>query len=643
MRIFIRPTSTISNNIPGGGEVGGDGTAHGVVTDRTMKSYLRSVHSAAGTLTRFGLDTYTLTPTQRINQVRIRMIHGQTHAAGIVFAINNLVAMGYTVWAAIPLPSTALPRPGGYRFSPWFPKNTGTNAAWTQLNLDAMELYLTWLDPAGNHDARVHELDIEVHILEQPVTTNIMPAVGAITQTNSPRFVWSFFQEDNVDSPKQVGYNLKVWTKAVVEGGGFDPNSSTPVLNVSKSNVSNNYFDLANSGFAELTYGAEYYWAVRGHNTFKPTGQAWWSEWSEPTIFKVNTPPVTDVLTPSGSVTDTNQPPVTFTYTDPDGLAIQARYQVKVWKRPGATWAGFDPDTTTLAPAWQAEVLSDATAFTIAQRLDNLGVYRVYVRTAHGVMDQPAFIYGAWDFSEFTINLTQPNTPGLSVVDGDHKAGIHVTPAAPSGPTIEHFEVERSLDLGATWAPFRYAAGGLALSDAFPWNSGLPFTIQDEEVPYGVEVRYRAFGVDTTLGTKVYSAPSTVRTVKLRPQAIRLKNPADATMNERFMHEGSWVNLLRHVSRAAYRPMGRTLPVVVRGSGRGIAMEMDFLVETDAHEARLWELIDSNQTLFVQCPSVSGYFEVRGDVDESNRLWDDRAGEPHVWRIRVPFIEVDGP
>jgi hypothetical protein len=643
MRVFVRPNSTISNNIPGGGEVGGDGTAHGVVSDVSMKSYLRSVHSSAGTLTRLGLGTYALTPTQRINQVRIRAIFGQTHAAGVVFALNNLVAMAYTVWAAVPFPGFSVAKPAGFKLSKWFPKNTGTNAAWTQANLDALELYLTWLDPAGNHDARVHEVDVEVHILEQPVTTNIMPAIGAITQTDTPRFVWSFFQEDNVDSPRQVGYQLKVWTKAVVEGGGFDPDASASVVNTTKTGVSNNFLDLNGSGLPQLTYGAEYYWAVKAHNTFKPTGAAWWSEWSEPTPFKVNSPPVTTVLTPTGSVTSTNQPGVTFTYSDPDGLAIQARWQAKVWKRPGASWVGFDPDTTTLEPAWQAEQISDATAFTIAQRLDNLGVYRVYVRTAHGVADNPPYIYGAWSFGEFTINLTQPATPALSVVDGDHLAGILVTPAAAGSPNVEHFEVERSLDAGVTWAPFRYAAGGLALSDAFPWNGGVPFSLQDLEPPYGVEVRYRAFSVDTTLGTKVYSQPSTVRIVTLRPQAFWLKCPAKPELNAKFPNEGSWVNLPRAVSRSIHQPIGRSLPVVVRGKAKGRHVDLSLLLQGEAQEAALMALVDAGATLYLQSPSISAYVEVRGEIPEANRPWDDRAGELRIWRANVDLVEVDEP
>lgn len=641
MRQFLLPNSTISNNIAGGGIVGGNGTAHGVVSDKSMRSYLRSVHSASGTLTRFGMGTYTLTATQRIAAVRIRAIHGQTHSVGILFTINNQAAMGYAVWAAVPFPPTTIPV-GGYRLSKWFYKNSATNAEWTQTNLDALEMYLAWLDPSGSHDARVHELDVEAWILEQPVTTNVSPANAAITETNTPRFVWSFFQEDNERSPRQVGFQLKVWTKAVVEGGGFDPDTSASVVNVTKNGVANNYFDLSNSGLTELTYGGQYYWAVKGYNLFT-TGANWWSEWSELTPFSVNSPPVTDVTAPTGPVTGTNQPTVFFTYTDPDGLAIQDRRLAKVWLRPGGSWAGFDPDTTLIEPVWEDEEITQDTSFVIEQRLENLGVYRAYVKTAHAVSDHPPYIYGSWDFVEFNINLSQPPTPAITAIDGGPYVGIHVTPAAPSGPTIEHFEIERSLDGGVTWAPFRYGAGGLALSDAFPWNSGLPFSLQDHEVPFGVEVKYRAFGVDTTLGTKVYSAPSTEASVRIRPQAIWLKNPADATMNASFMHEGSWVKVLRAVARATYRAQGRRLPIVVRGKAAGSAVDLQLLIEGDDHHDRLIALVDADMTLYLQSPSFSGYVDIRGDLDEANRLWDDRAGEPHVWRVGLSTIEVEGP
>jgi len=639
MRVFLKPNGTISNNIAGGG-FGGVGTAHGTVSDGKTRSYIRSAHTAAGTLTRFDLSSFSLSPTQRIGGLQIRLAHGQTIAAGIIPKLNNLIAMGYTVWTSVPFQS--LTAPPNYRVSSWFYKNTATNAEWTQAQLDALQLYVEWRDPSGLHDARLYEIDVQAWILEQPVTTNVSPESGGITQTNTPRFVWSFFQEDNSRSPTQMGMQLKVWTKAIAEDVGFDPDSSPSVMNIVRANQKNNYFDVKNSGFPELVYGDEYYWSVKGYNLFS-TGAQWWSEWSELTPFTVNTPPVTDVTSPTGPITDSNVPFVFFTYTDPDGIALQDRFMAKVWKRPGGSWVGFDPDTTTLAPAWQTELVTADTSFQILQRLDNLGVYRAYVKTAHAVSDNPAFIYGDWDFVEFTINLTQPNTPALTAIDGGPYVGIHVTPAAPSGPSIEHFEVERSLDGGVTWAPFRYGAGGLALTDAFPWNSGLPFSLQDHEVPFGIEVKYRAFGVDSTLSTKVYSAPSSVKSVRIKPQAIWIKNPADVAMNTSFMHEGSWVPVPRTVARGTYRPLGRKLPIVVRGQAAGQALDLQLLIETDEHHERLIDLVDADTTLYVQSPSFSGYVDVRGDLDQANRLWDDRAGEPHVWRIGLPLIEVDSP
>lgn len=639
MRVLIRPSSTISNNISGGGAIGGAGTAHGVVSDSNMKSYLRTNHTFPGTLTRFGMETYTLLPNQRFAGVRTKASGGQTHPLGWAILLNNNSNMGFGFWTSLPFPATTSALV--FRDSPWFYKNAATAAEWTQANIDALEAYVLWQDPSGNHDARIHEMAVELWILEKPVTSNIGPASGSIAQTNTPRFSWSFFQEDNFRSPRQVGFELKVWTKAVAEDLAFDPETSAYVVRAVKPGVSNNYFDLNNSGLPELTYGAEYYWGVKAYNLFS-NGSTWYSDWSQPTPFTVNSPPVTDVTAPTGTITTTNQPPTVWTYTDPDGQAIQDRFQLKIWKRPGGSWAGFDPDTTVLEPVFQIEALGDATTQTTDVRLDNTGVYRSYVRTAQAVQDFPPFIYGAWDFSEFTISLTQPATPSISAsyVDSDY-VGLLVTPAAPGSPSVEHFEVERSLDNGVTWNNFRYGGGGSALSNLFLWGAGAPFGLVDHEVPYGVFVKYRAFSVDTTLGTKVYSQPSAEVTAIVKPQAIWLKHPTDSTKNQKFPITEGWLSSNNAKARSVSYALGRTLPLVVRGKSGGKSFTATFLITgQDLHDA-FWELMDADVTLFIQTPKVSCYADVSGNIDEAAHLWDDRAGEDPVWTFSVPFTEVE--
>jgi hypothetical protein len=648
MKVLLYPSSTISNNITGGGISGGDGTAHGVLKDKTLKSRVRSVDTASGTLVRLGMDTYTISSTQRFAGVRAKMVWGQTIALGAYLEINGVSGKGVGSWRPRPFPPVT--DPVRYTSGDWYFLNPSTGLEWTQSNIDGLESYIRWLDPAGVHDSRVYEIALEVWILDQPVVTNVSPSPFQHTDTNTPKFVWTFQQDDNSRSPTQLGYELKVWTQADAEDVAFDPDDDIgfpPVVRVNRWGIDTR-FDLgagvkAGETLIDLIYGDTYYWAVQAFNHFPPTGAPWFSEWSELTQFTVNEPPVTNVTAPSGAITTTNKPLVTWTYTDPEGIAAQMRYEVAIWKRPGASWTGFDPDTTTLVPAFHVEAAGQDTSAQDTAILDNGGVYRAYVRTAHAVKDQPPYIYGAWNFEDFNINLTPPPAPTLTeTFDYDHAVSLIVTPDPPASgqPSVELMEVQRSLDGGVTWAPFRY--GTLALSNAFPWNAGAIFALTDPEVPFGVTLQYRAFEIDTTAGTPVYSAPSNIITTVKRPQSIWIKDPADSTNSQKFMSEASWLDRNKFVASSSYAPLGREMPVVVRGLTAGSSTQLHLLVEGASLKEQLDVLLGVTHALYVQTPKWCGYASVSGDVSESGRLWDNRQGEQDVWRVSVPLIEVAG-
>lgn len=127
---------------------------------------------------------------------------------------------------------------------------------------------------------------------------------------------------------------------------------------------------------------------------------------------ETNLTPVTTVTLPTGSVTDTTQPAVTATVADTEGDPIDA-YEVKVFDAATYGAGGFNPDTAT--PTWTSGVVgasSPPTALVIGTPLAN-AVYRAYVRVRQGgsVIQQ----WGAWAFSSFTVAVTLPATPTLTV------------------------------------------------------------------------------------------------------------------------------------------------------------------------------------------------------------------------------------
>lgn len=187
------------------------------------------------------------------------------------------------------------------------------------------------------------------------------------------------------------------------------------------------------------------------------------------------------VTGPTGGVTSSSRPPVTWSEADAEGDPQQT-YEVRV--ESGAY--GTTPGAGTPVLASGALASSSARSWTPTADLVNGTTYRAFVRV---VTNGQA---SAWAFSTFTMALTQPaaptitldsvGTPGATVIT---VTGHHNIVAFP----IATYRVEFSDDLGATWRTVRGA-------DALVPNGALVATAIDYEAPGGRMRRYRA----TTVG-----------------------------------------------------------------------------------------------------------------------------------------------
>lgn len=95
-------------------------------------------------------------------------------------------------------------------------------------------------------------------------------------------------------------------------------------------------------------------------------------------------------------------------------------------------------------------------------------------------------------------------------------------------------------------------------------------------------------------------------------------------------------------SRSVHRPLGKTVPVVVRGVSEGRTFPATFITETQAVYDKLRYLLDRNVTLVLLTPKQLMYVDVQNWTDEEH-LWDDLHSEPPVWRIGASFQEVSKP
>lgn len=233
-----------------------------------------------------------------------------------------------------------------------------------------------------------------------------------------------------------------------------------------------------------------------------------------------NQAPTATVTAPSGTVTATSRPTVTWTYADAESDA-QERYWVKVFSAAQYGAAGFDPTTST--PAWgSGEVFSAATSAVVG--LIPNGIYRAYVKVADvGSSGR----YGPWAYSSFT-EAAALVTPPAVVAAVDEPGGRVTLTLTGTDARTDTAAVQRSTDGGVTWA----APARLWTDPTVLWDGTLAATatvvVYDYESPLWGPVQYRADATQNPGVTGPWSAPVTVLG---RSPDTWLKDPLDPTAN----------------------------------------------------------------------------------------------------------------
>lgn len=137
-----------------------------------------------------------------------------------------------------------------------------------------------------------------------------------------------------------------------------------------------------------------------------------------------NEAPVVSAVTPSGGTVTTTRPAIRWTYTDPENDP-QERYRVKVFSAAQYGASGFNPETSTAAYD-SGEVLSSATAHTLATHLADNTTYKAYVKAADAGSGGR---YGAWADSPeaFITDIDEPATPTLTATADAALARVTLT------------------------------------------------------------------------------------------------------------------------------------------------------------------------------------------------------------------------
>lgn len=174
---------------------------------------------------------------------------------------------------------------------------------------------------------------------------------------------------------------------------------------------------------------------------------------------------------PSGTITTTNIPPISWTGTfDSDGGA-QTYFQVKLFTDAEYLATGFDPELTASTVGTSGIAAGADSSWQPTATLPD-DTYRAYVRVAQTVnggfsasaagQATPAGLHWSdWSHAEFTIDVDLPAAPLLFVTDDPSygRNDLTITEQAGVAPT-DLFELERSVDGGATWTPMRTLDAG---------------------------------------------------------------------------------------------------------------------------------------------------------------------------------------
>lgn len=343
--------------------------------------------------------------------------------------------------------------------------------------------------------------------------------------------------------------------------------------------------------------------------------------------------PVVDVTAPVTPVGDTNRPLVEWTTTlDSDG-GDQTAYEVRVFTDAQYTAGAFNPATSTATD--ESDITTSAATSWQGDELLPDDTYRAYVRVAQTVNGESH--WSDWDYIEFTVAVDPPGVPLLTATADSVNGRVVLELDDQAGDaTTDMFEVQRSLDGGATWETVR----GLRDDGLIEPASGTA-TAYDYEAPNGTTMHYRARALHDYSGVYAASAWAT-DTASWTSANWWLKHPLRPELNVALAMD-SQPDRARAARQGIFHPLGATYPIIVtdtRGSATGtIRVRTDSTAERDALDA----ILDTVSTLLLQGPLADGEHDRYVHIgDHARQRGIDKSFA--VARFdTLPWIEVAAP
>lgn len=315
------------------------------------------------------------------------------------------------------------------------------------------------------------------------------------------------------------------------------------------------------------------------------------------------------VTGPTGSITDTCRPTVTWTYASPQSDPQQA-YRVAIYTPAQVALAGFEAFTTTptQSSGW---LLGDATAWTLNSDITN-GTWYAYVQ-AQQRWDGTGTYESAAASGSWTQAIVGAAVPVLQSVAYDRTYNRTQASFVPGGvsPATVAFRLETSRD-GGPWGPVR---GGVLVA-----ASGMgTVSLYDYEAPLNVESRYRVLAYSQTGGLYFASATYSSELGATPVQNVAwLKDPLNPALSTVFPIATVGDSVTRQKIQGVFPVLTggpSAYKVVVTGPQYGVegTYTLVFHQNQPADYWAAFQLLDATgHTLLVQYPTGEQHYIVFG-------------------------------
>lgn len=485
-------------------------------------------------------------------------------------------------------------------------------------------------------DLIVYEASLMVLYLIKPVVAVAHPT-GTLTEDNSPTAIWTTAWDPDY-TPSTAKYRVKIFTDAVKTGGGFNPETSTAVLDSGEQELSTSGYQLHD--FSDILANGTYWTYVKVSGV---EGQ--WSDWDNEQ-FIVNVPlPGVPILTTSD---DPANGRVVLNLLSRDNL-IADRSSHEVAIGTGAFGTGVTAtrvSTQAYHGTYSAEIVTpgstiagggEGTNFTATYRAPVTEGEQYYVSQwvkaplgAQLVFNAGFFSSGGSYLGSGGVNVDFTGTGDWQQVGGlatapatAAKAGVsvrtRVTPQALTwyedahmvehataqhpfmthdAPSTDQFQIQRSEDGGSTWTDVYTSLG-----DGLVSNPGGTVTCYDYEAPNGVAVKYRARTIHTYASATAYSAwSSSADETWSDPDQWWLKNLTDPDFNLAIRLR-DYSDIARPARQVVHEVLGSPFPIVVDDARGATTGTITFRCDDAAEREFVDELLDlTNVTWLLQGP-----------------------------------------